>query len=56
MIIDYAIFTGAISAAVDLYLACYPMTVLMKLQMSLRKRLAFSAALGLGAMYGYTFT
>ncbi|KAJ5557916.1 hypothetical protein N7513_003502 [Penicillium frequentans] len=50
MLIDFAIFTGTISASVDLYLACYPMTVLMKLQMSLRKRLALSAALGLGAI------
>ncbi|KAJ5287535.1 hypothetical protein N7478_003221 [Penicillium angulare] len=50
MLINYAIFTGAISASVDLYLAIYPMTVLMKLQMSLRKRVALSAALGLGAI------
>jgi hypothetical protein len=38
------------SATVDLYLALYPMVVLMNLQMSLRKRIALSAALGLGAM------
>ncbi|KAJ5755465.1 hypothetical protein N7533_005008 [Penicillium manginii] len=50
MLIDYAIFTGAMSATVDLYLALYPMVVLMNLQMSLRKRIALSAALGLGAI------
>jgi hypothetical protein len=42
---------SASSAFVDLYLAIYPATVLMKLHMSLRKRIALCAALGLGAMY-----
>lgn len=41
----------ALSAFVDLYLAIYPSTVLFRLQMSLRKKLALSAALGLGALY-----
>ncbi|EAU36889.1 predicted protein [Aspergillus terreus NIH2624] len=50
ILIDYAIFTGAISAFVDLCLAIYPTTILMKLHMSLRKRLALCAALGLGAI------
>ncbi|PWY79170.1 integral membrane protein [Aspergillus heteromorphus CBS 117.55] len=50
ILIDYAIFTGALSAFVDLALAIYPSTVLMKLHMSLRKRLALCAALGLGAI------
>ncbi|KAF4760718.1 hypothetical protein HAV15_006113 [Penicillium sp. str.  len=50
MLIDYAIFTGAISAVVDLSLAVYPTTVLLKLQMSLRKRIALCAALGLGSI------
>ncbi|KAL2855661.1 hypothetical protein BJX68DRAFT_217541 [Aspergillus pseudodeflectus] len=50
ILIDYAIFTGASSAFVDLYLAIYPATVLMKLHMSLRKRIALCAALGLGAI------
>ncbi|KAJ5626328.1 hypothetical protein N7510_002637 [Penicillium lagena] len=50
MLVDYAIFTGSLSAFVDLWLAVYPITVLMKLQMSLRKRLALCAALGLGAI------
>lgn len=40
----------ALSAFVDMYLALYPSTVLMKLHMSLRKRLALCAALGLGSM------
>ncbi|PLB54041.1 hypothetical protein P170DRAFT_504869 [Aspergillus steynii IBT 23096] len=50
ILINYAIFTGAISAFVDLYLAIYPTTVLMKLHMSLRKRLALCAALSLGSI------
>ncbi|KAL4950176.1 hypothetical protein BDW69DRAFT_197487 [Aspergillus filifer] len=50
ILVDYAIFTGAYSAFIDLYLAVYPATVLMKLHMSLRKRLALTAALGLGAI------
>lgn len=41
----------ALSAFVDLYLAIYPTTVLLHLHMSLRKRLALCAALGLGAMW-----
>lgn len=40
---------AALSAFVDLYLAIYPVTVLWKLNMSTRKKLALSAALGLGA-------
>ncbi|KAL3478272.1 hypothetical protein BJX99DRAFT_256598 [Aspergillus californicus] len=50
ILINYAIFTGAFSAFIDLYLAIYPSTVLMKLHMSFRKRLALCAALGLGAV------
>ncbi|CAG8898115.1 unnamed protein product [Penicillium egyptiacum] len=50
MLIDYAIFTGTISAVVDLSLAIYPTTILLKLQMSLRKRIALCAALGLGSI------
>lgn len=45
----------AISAFVDLYLAIYPSTVLFKLQMSLRKKIALSAAMGLGAVYVSTY-
>ncbi|KAL4931390.1 uncharacterized protein BDV17DRAFT_297144 [Aspergillus undulatus] len=50
ILVDYAIFTGAYSAFIDLYLAFYPVTTLMKLHMSLRKRLALCAALGLGSI------
>ncbi|PLB51166.1 hypothetical protein P170DRAFT_355966 [Aspergillus steynii IBT 23096] len=50
ILIHYATFNGAISAFVDLYLAIYPSTVLFKLQMSLRKKIALSAAMGLGAV------
>ncbi|KAJ5593874.1 uncharacterized protein N7459_000082 [Penicillium hispanicum] len=50
ILVDYAMFTGALSAFVDLYLAIYPVTVLLNLQMSLRKRIALSAALGLGSI------
>ncbi|KAI3009738.1 hypothetical protein CBS147346_2076 [Aspergillus niger] len=50
ILVDYAIFTGAISAFTDLYLAIYPTVILLKLHMSLRKRLALCAALGLSAV------
>ncbi|KAJ5221642.1 uncharacterized protein N7469_010529 [Penicillium citrinum] len=50
ILVNYAIFTGCLSAFVDLYLALYPVSVLMKLHMSLRKRLALCAALGLGSI------
>ncbi|KAJ5773815.1 hypothetical protein N7457_008711 [Penicillium paradoxum] len=49
-LVGYAIFTGALSAVVDLYLAIYPTVILMKLQMSLKKKVALCAALGLGAI------
>ncbi|KAG2419393.1 hypothetical protein HFD88_004189 [Aspergillus terreus] len=52
ILIDYAIFTGAVSAFADLVLAVYPTLVLMKLHMSLRKRLALCTALSLGAVAG----
>jgi hypothetical protein len=39
-----------LSAFVDCYLAIYPATVLWKLQLSTRKKVALTAALGLGAM------
>ena len=41
----------AIFAAVDLYLALYPMTVLWKLKMSVRNKIGCSFALGLGVTY-----
>lgn len=40
----------AISAAVDLYLTIYPAVVLYGLQLNIKKKVAFSAALCLGAM------
>ncbi|PWY70298.1 hypothetical protein BO94DRAFT_502324 [Aspergillus sclerotioniger CBS 115572] len=50
VIIGFATFNGALSAFTDLSLAIYPSVILWKLQMSLRKKLALSAALGLGAI------
>ncbi|RAK99095.1 uncharacterized protein BO80DRAFT_411348 [Aspergillus ibericus CBS 121593] len=54
ILVDYAIFTGGrcspVSAFTDLYLAIYPTIILLKLQMSLRKRLALCGALGLSAV------
>ncbi|GFN15408.1 PAXNEB family protein [Aspergillus tubingensis] len=50
ILVDYAIFTGAVSAFTDLYLAIYPTIILLKLNMSLRKRLALCTALGLSAV------
>ncbi|KAJ5835420.1 hypothetical protein N7447_001446 [Penicillium robsamsonii] len=50
VLVGYAIFTGVLSAVVDLYLAIYPTVVLLRLQMSLKKKLALCAALGLGAV------
>ncbi|KAB8067071.1 hypothetical protein BDV29DRAFT_163791 [Aspergillus leporis] len=50
VLIKYAIFNAALSAFVDLYLAIYPSTVLMKLHMPLKKRLALCAALGMGSV------
>ncbi|RYP07953.1 hypothetical protein DL765_008974 [Monosporascus sp. GIB2] len=44
----FDIYTAAFSAFVDLYLAVYPTIVLLKLQLSLRKKLALSTALGVG--------
>ncbi|CDM34355.1 unnamed protein product [Penicillium roqueforti FM164] len=50
ILVGYAIFTGVLSAGVDLYLAVYPTVVLLQLQMSIQKKLALCAALGLGAV------
>ncbi|KAL2862681.1 uncharacterized protein BJX67DRAFT_385380 [Aspergillus lucknowensis] len=50
VLVGYAIFTGAISGFVDLYLAIYPAVVLARLQITLKKKLALCAALGLGAV------
>ncbi|KAF5501665.1 hypothetical protein CGCS363_v006262 [Colletotrichum siamense] len=50
VLIDVAILTGAYSAALDLYLAIYPATVLMRLQMNIKKKLILSVALGIGSI------
>ncbi|KAL4954413.1 hypothetical protein BDW69DRAFT_194059 [Aspergillus filifer] len=50
ILVGYAIFTGAMSAFADLYLAIYPAVVLARLQITLKKKLALCAALGLGAV------
>ncbi|KAL1964903.1 hypothetical protein VTN77DRAFT_6256 [Rasamsonia byssochlamydoides] len=49
ILVDYAIFAGALSAAIDLYLAVYPAVALCKLQMNIKKKVALSTALGLGS-------
>ncbi|SPJ70450.1 related to integral membrane protein PTH11 [Fusarium torulosum] len=49
ILIDYAIFSGALSAATDLYLAIYPAVVLYSLQMNKRRKIALSCALGIGS-------
>ncbi|KAK4870119.1 hypothetical protein LT330_005173 [Penicillium expansum] len=54
ILINYATFNGAFSAFVDLFLAIYPGIVLFKLQMSLCKKIALTAALGLGAIAAAT--
>ncbi|KAJ6128237.1 hypothetical protein N7471_009454 [Penicillium samsonianum] len=54
ILINYATFNGAFSAFVDLFLAVYPGVVLFKLQMSLRKKIALTAALGLGSIAAAT--
>ncbi|EYE91326.1 uncharacterized protein EURHEDRAFT_406167 [Aspergillus ruber CBS 135680] len=50
ILIDYAIFTGAFSAFTDLYLAIYPSVILLRLNMSARKKIALCLALGLGSI------
>uniref|UniRef100_L2FVC7 Integral membrane protein n=1 Tax=Colletotrichum fructicola (strain Nara gc5) TaxID=1213859 RepID=L2FVC7_COLFN len=51
VLIDVAILTGAYSAALGLYLAVYPATVLMRLQMNIKKKVILSVALGIGSMW-----
>ncbi|KAL1850973.1 hypothetical protein VTK73DRAFT_9567 [Phialemonium thermophilum] len=50
VLVDYAIYAGSFSAATDLYLAVYPAIVLFKLNLKLRKKIALSAALGIGSV------
>jgi hypothetical protein len=44
--IEYAAF----SAFVDLYLSIYPAVVLYKIRLPIKKKVALSAALGIGSM------
>ncbi|CCF41401.1 integral membrane protein [Colletotrichum higginsianum] len=50
VLVNVAILTRAYSAALDLYLAIYPATVLMRLQMNMKKKIALSVALGIGSI------
>ncbi|KAI8300770.1 hypothetical protein K4K59_001342 [Colletotrichum sp. SAR11_240] len=50
VLINVAILTGAYSAALDLNLAVYPATVLMRLQMNIKKKVILSIALGIGSV------
>ncbi|CAH0016868.1 unnamed protein product [Clonostachys rhizophaga] len=50
VVVDFLIFSGSVSAFTDLYLALYPATVLFKLQMNIRKKIALSVALGIGSV------
>ena len=48
--VNYSIWSGALSAFIDFYLAIYPGVVLFKLQMKLRKKLALTFALSIGCV------
>ncbi|OLN82373.1 hypothetical protein CCHL11_09781 [Colletotrichum chlorophyti] len=50
ILVYFAIYSGAFCAFVDTYLAVYPAVVLAKLQMSMRKKVALSIALGIGSI------
>ncbi|KAF6827702.1 integral membrane protein [Colletotrichum musicola] len=50
--VDYSIYGGILSAFVDVYLALYPTVILFGLQMPLKKKIALSCALGVGAVGG----
>ncbi|RTE78244.1 hypothetical protein BHE90_007291 [Fusarium euwallaceae] len=50
ILVDFAIFAGALSATTDLYLAVYPAVILWQLQMNIRKKIALSFALGIGSI------
>ncbi|KXH26159.1 integral membrane protein [Colletotrichum simmondsii] len=53
ILVYFAIYSGGhlgFCAFVDLYLAIFPAVVLSKLQMSVRKKVALSIALGIGSM------
>ncbi|KAH9232500.1 hypothetical protein K456DRAFT_1750874 [Colletotrichum gloeosporioides 23] len=50
ILVYFAIYSGGFCAFVDIYLAVYPAVVLAKLQMSVRKKVALSVALGIGSI------
>ncbi|KAK2049471.1 integral membrane protein [Colletotrichum somersetense] len=50
VLVYFAIYSGVVCALVDLYLAVYPAIVLAKLQLSLKKKVALSIALGIGSI------
>jgi len=50
ILVGFAFYAGTFSAAVDFYYAVYPAIVLFHLQMSLKKKLGLSVALGFGSM------
>ncbi|OLN86862.1 hypothetical protein CCHL11_04579 [Colletotrichum chlorophyti] len=54
ILINFSIYAGTFSAFVDVYLAVYPAVVLWRLQMSFRKKLGSSCALGIGTIEDYS--
>ncbi|KAJ5095482.1 hypothetical protein NUU61_004838 [Penicillium alfredii] len=50
ILVNYSIFNGALCAFIDILLGVYPAVIVFKLHMSLRKRLALCAALGMAAI------
>ncbi|EXF73516.1 integral membrane protein [Colletotrichum fioriniae PJ7] len=52
VLINFSIYAGTFSAFVDVYLAMYPSIVLYRLQMPIKKKVALSCALGIGAISG----
>ncbi|TEA12139.1 hypothetical protein C8034_v006390 [Colletotrichum sidae] len=50
ILVGFSIFAASLSAFVDVYLAVYPSVVLLNLQMTLKKKVALSWALGIGVM------
>ncbi|KAK1545901.1 integral membrane protein [Colletotrichum paranaense] len=52
ILINFSIYAGTFSAFVDVYLAVYPSISLYRLQMPIKKKIALSSALGIGAISG----
>ncbi|MCJ1306214.1 hypothetical protein MMC08_009032 [Hypocenomyce scalaris] len=50
VLVDFAIFTGALSAFVDLYLALYAVHVLGRLNMTMGKKVGLCFVMGLGVL------